>query len=154
MHQINFTPKWNERGSIHVAINEWYWEKPYECLHMPISAFLSKAYSTLTRQLGTVIIELSAVQTLRLRTIPQWAHEVKYLTPTMGPTTTYVKIKCICEVRNHRISQSGSCHWNSLKYGCIFTCDPPFYRSFAYAIHTCIEILKCDIQVVVLISPS
>ena len=36
---------------------------------------------TLTRQLEAVIIEVSTVQALRLRTNPQRVHEVKYLPP-------------------------------------------------------------------------
>ena len=46
--------------------------KPYECLHMPkILAFLSqlnRAYSTLTKQLKAVSIEVCIVEALRLRT--------------------------------------------------------------------------------------
>ena len=49
-----------------------------------ISAFLSQAngaYSTLTRQLEAVIIEVSAVQVLRLRNKPWEVHETKHLPP-------------------------------------------------------------------------
>ena len=50
-----------------------------------ISAFLSqanRAYSTLARQLEAVIIEVSTLQALRLKTNPWRVHEVKYLPPT------------------------------------------------------------------------
>ena len=38
--------------------------EPYECLHMP-----NRAYTTLTTQLKAVIIAVSTVQVLRLRTM-------------------------------------------------------------------------------------
>ena len=41
----------------------------------------NRAYSTLTRQVEVVIIEVSAVQALRLRTNPRQVHEAKYLLP-------------------------------------------------------------------------
>ena len=47
-----------------------------------ILAFLShtnRTYSTLTRQLETVITELSMAQVLWLRTNPRQVHEAKYL---------------------------------------------------------------------------
>ena len=52
---------------------------------LTILAFLSQAngvYSTLTRQLEAVIIEVSAVQVLRLRNKPWEVHETKHLQPT------------------------------------------------------------------------
>ena len=55
-----------------------------QCLYIPILYFtLSlRAYSISTRQLETVIIEVSTVQVLRLRTNPWRVHEVKYLLST------------------------------------------------------------------------
>ena len=57
-----------------------------ECLHMPtILAFLSqhnRAYSTLNRQLEVIIIEISVVQVLKLRTNQWQVHATKYLLPT------------------------------------------------------------------------
>ena len=49
------------------------------------------AYSILMWQLEAVIIEVSVVQVQRLRTIPQWVHEVKYLVP-MKVTYTVTQI--------------------------------------------------------------
>ena len=49
------------------------------------SAFLSltnRAYSTLTRQLEAVIIEVSTAQALRLRTNQRQVYDVKYMPPT------------------------------------------------------------------------
>ena len=51
---------------------------PNECFHVPaISAFLSWAYSTLTRQLEAVVIEVSTVRALRLRTNSR-VHKAKH----------------------------------------------------------------------------
>ena len=52
-----------------------------------ISAFLSqpnRAYSSLTIWLETVIIEVSTVEVLRLRTNPWQLHKSKHLPPTNG----------------------------------------------------------------------
>ena len=56
-----------------------------------VSAFFSqanRAYSTLTRQLEAVIIEVSTVQVLRLRTNPQEVHKANYL-PSMKVTYSH-----------------------------------------------------------------
>ena len=44
----------------------------------------SRAYSSLTIQLETVIIEVSTVQVLRLKTNPRRVHKANYLLPKNG----------------------------------------------------------------------
>ena len=73
---LSFTPSGRKENHSNERMIEWMnVEKSHKCLHMPtILVFLSQGnrdYSTLTRQLEAIIIELSAVQVLRLSTNPQ-----------------------------------------------------------------------------------
>ena len=59
------------------------------CLLFPLfSPRLTDPIQTLTRQLEAVFIEVSMVQLLRLRTNPQWVHEVNVCYPQKWPTVT------------------------------------------------------------------
>ena len=72
----SLNPKWKEK-----VMNEWMLRKAIqELAHAYHLAFLSQAnrtYSTLTRHLEAVIIEVSSVQVLRLRASQQEVHNAK-----------------------------------------------------------------------------
>ena len=65
-------------------MNEWLGKAIRVLAHAYYSSLsqANRAYSTLTRQLEAVIIEVSTVQALRLRTNSWQVHEAKYLPPT------------------------------------------------------------------------
>ena len=81
-HAHTITPQVERKN---IVVNEWMNECNvkirYKYLHMPTYwAFLF--LQSFTRQLEATIIEVAAVQMLRLRANSGWVHEAKYLPPT------------------------------------------------------------------------